>query len=155
MKIGIRKPSIKKSIKARTTGKFKRKLKKAINPMYEKKGVGMITNPKKALYNKVYNKTTIGVSDIVKIREEKPTNVKLNNAPVKQCNSITSIEWKVAGVIMKILAVITAVLFGLPGLFASMFPLLIIAIMGTIGFWKLGSYWSKKAIEVEEEQSAE
>ena len=59
MKIGIRTPNLKKSIKARTTGKVKRKMKSAVNPLYGKKGMGMITNPKKAVYNKVYNKTTI------------------------------------------------------------------------------------------------
>lgn len=66
MKIGFRKPSIKKSIKARTTGKIKRKIKKSINPLYGKKGMGLINNPKKAVYNKVYNKTTFGIKDILK-----------------------------------------------------------------------------------------
>ncbi|MEX5279464.1 hypothetical protein RO490_07490 [Lactococcus petauri] len=58
MKIGMRKPSIKKSVKARTTGKAKRKVKKAVIPAYGKKGTGIIKNPKKAIYNKVYKKTT-------------------------------------------------------------------------------------------------
>ena len=58
VKIGLRKPSLKKSIKARTTGKLKRQVKSAINPLYGKKGMGVIRDPKKALYNKVYNKTT-------------------------------------------------------------------------------------------------
>lgn len=64
IKIGMRKPSLKRSIKARTTGKMKRKMKKAINPMYGKKGIGIINNPKKSVYNKVYNKTTIAVGDV-------------------------------------------------------------------------------------------
>ena len=64
MKMGVRKPSIKRSVKARTTGKLKRNVKKAVNPIYGKKGMGYINDPKKAVYNKVYNKTTIGVSDI-------------------------------------------------------------------------------------------
>ncbi len=34
MKFGMRKPSIKKSIKARTTGRAKRAIKKSINPAY-------------------------------------------------------------------------------------------------------------------------
>lgn len=59
MKFGIRKPSIKKSISARTTGKVKRKLKRLTNPFYGKKGVGLITNPKKSVYNKVYRKTSV------------------------------------------------------------------------------------------------
>lgn len=66
MKIGVRKPSIKKSIKARTTGKAKRAVKRAIIPGYGKKGMGWIKDPKRAAYNKIYNKTTIGVGDILK-----------------------------------------------------------------------------------------
>lgn len=64
MKFGLRKPSLKKSLKARTVGKAKRKIKKAINPAYGKKGIGLITNPKKSLYNKVYNKTSFEINDI-------------------------------------------------------------------------------------------
>lgn len=36
MKYGVRKPNVKKSIKARTTGKVKRQVKKAVNPLYGK-----------------------------------------------------------------------------------------------------------------------
>ncbi len=66
MKFGMRKPSLKKSFKARTTAKYKRKMKKAINPLYGKKGMGYINNPKKAIYNKVYNKTTFSIWDLFK-----------------------------------------------------------------------------------------
>ncbi len=59
MKVGFRTPNIKKSVKARTTGKMKRAVKKSVNPLYGKEGMGYINNPKKAVYNKVYNKTTI------------------------------------------------------------------------------------------------
>jgi ribosomal protein L40E len=61
MKFGIRKPSLKKSLKARTTGKLKRSVKKALIPGYGKKGMGWIKNPKKAAYNKVYNKTSVSL----------------------------------------------------------------------------------------------
>ena len=57
MKIGFRKPSMKKRLKARTTGKLKRKVKKAVNPLYGKKGMG-IFHPKRSVKNKIYNKTT-------------------------------------------------------------------------------------------------
>ena len=67
MKYVLRKPSVKKSFKARTTGKAKRAVKKAIIPGYGKKGMGWIKNPKKAAYNKVYNKTTFSIWDILKI----------------------------------------------------------------------------------------
>lgn len=64
MKYGIRKPSIKKSVKARTTGKVKRQMKKAVNPLYGKRGMGVINDPKKAAYNAVYNRTTVSARDI-------------------------------------------------------------------------------------------
>lgn len=66
MKIGFRTPSLKKSLKSRTTSKYKRQLKFAIDPTYGKKGVGWFKNPKKALYNKIYNKTTKSIFDIFK-----------------------------------------------------------------------------------------
>lgn len=58
MKFGLRTPSFKKSFKARTSARAKRALKKAIIPGYGKKGMGWIKNPKKAAYNKIYNKTS-------------------------------------------------------------------------------------------------
>ena len=61
MKKGYRTPSIKKSISARTTGKATRAVKKAVNPTYGKKGMGIINDPKRAMYNKVYNKTTFSL----------------------------------------------------------------------------------------------
>ena len=66
MKFGMRKPSLKKSISARTTGKMKRKIKRSINPYYGKKGMGWVRNPKRALYNKVYRKTTFGWKGLFK-----------------------------------------------------------------------------------------
>lgn len=66
MKFGIRTPSLKKSLKARTTGKVKRQVKKALIPGYGKKGMGWIKNPKKATYNKVYNKTSFSLFDLFK-----------------------------------------------------------------------------------------
>ena len=62
----IRKPSLKKSISARTTGRAKRTIKRAIIPGYGKKGMGWIKNPKKAAYNKVYHKTSFSIFDIFK-----------------------------------------------------------------------------------------
>ncbi len=59
MKIGVRAPSLKKSFKARTTGRLNRTLKKSVNPLYGKKGMGYIKNPEKAIYNKVYHKVTV------------------------------------------------------------------------------------------------
>ena len=66
MKFGMRKPSLKKSFKARTTGKAKRAIKSSINPLYGKKGMGWARNPKRAAYNKVYKKTTFSIFNIFK-----------------------------------------------------------------------------------------
>ena len=66
MKFGMRKPSLAKSFKARTTAKYKRKVKKALIPGYGKKGMGWAKNPKKAAYNKVYKKTSFSLWDLFK-----------------------------------------------------------------------------------------
>ena len=58
MKFGLRKPSINKSISARTTGRLERASKRVINPSYGRKGTGFIKDPARASYNKVYNKTS-------------------------------------------------------------------------------------------------
>lgn len=66
MKYGIRRLSLRKSISARTTGRAKRAVKKALIPGYGKKGTGVIKNPRKALYNKVYHNTTFSIFDLFK-----------------------------------------------------------------------------------------
>ncbi len=66
MKFGYRTPSIKKSVKSRTTGKINRTVKRATKPLYGKKGTGIIKNPSKTVYNKVYKKTSFGTSDVIK-----------------------------------------------------------------------------------------
>lgn len=58
MKIGFRMPSFSKSFKARTTGRLTRNAKKVFNPFYGQKGMGIL-DPKRAIKNKVYKKTTI------------------------------------------------------------------------------------------------
>lgn len=60
MKIGMRTPSLKKSIMGMTTSQIKRDFIRRIDPTYGKKGVGFIKNPNKAVYNQVYSRTTFG-----------------------------------------------------------------------------------------------
>lgn len=64
MKFGVRNPSISKRIAARTTSKYERNFKRITNPYYGKKGSGYIKDPDRALYNHLYNKTTIGIDDL-------------------------------------------------------------------------------------------
>lgn len=150
MKMGIRKPSLKKSIKARTTGKLKRKMKKAVNPLYGKKGMGMIKNPKKAIYNKVYNKTTIGVSDLVRsgTSSSHSRNTKSQVATTKTqvataASNHSPTTYKVAGVIAKIAAIII-ILLSLLLLLAVPGAGVVFGIVGVLLF-ALGKSYTKKA----------
>jgi hypothetical protein len=70
MKFGMRKPSLKKSFKARTTAKLKRNVKKSLIPGYGKKGAGLL-HPKKAVYNKIYKKTSFSIFDLFKPKKGK------------------------------------------------------------------------------------
>lgn len=63
MKFGIRTPSVSKSISARTKGRITRSAKSAFIPGYGQRGTGIVKNPSRALYNRVYNKTTVGIND--------------------------------------------------------------------------------------------
>lgn len=57
MKFGFRKPSLKKRIAARTS--VKRVIRHQLG-LKAPRGWGWITNPKKAAYNRVYQRTTRG-----------------------------------------------------------------------------------------------
>jgi hypothetical protein len=57
MRFGFRKPSIRKRIGSRTS--VKRIIRHSIG-VKAPRGMGGFTNPKKAIYNRVYNKTTTG-----------------------------------------------------------------------------------------------
>ena len=64
VKIGIRKPSIKKSIAARTS--IKRQVVQRAG-LKMPKGYGWVRSPKKFAYNKIYNRTTISFWDLLKM----------------------------------------------------------------------------------------
>ena len=65
MKYGVRTPSVRKSISARTSGRVTRSINRSVNPYYGKKGMGWVNNPRKAGYNKVYNTTSCSTVGIV------------------------------------------------------------------------------------------
>ncbi len=67
MKFGLRMPSVKKRIAARTS--VKRVVRHSLG-VKAPRGTGILTNPKKAAYNKVYNKTTIGIENTTSHREQ-------------------------------------------------------------------------------------
>jgi hypothetical protein len=57
MKFGIRKPSLRKRIAARTS--LKRYVRHSLG-FKAPRGWGWLTNPRRAAYNRVYNRTTVG-----------------------------------------------------------------------------------------------
>jgi len=63
MKFGIRKPSIKRSISARTS--WKRAVRHNLG-MKAPKGLGIVTDPEKAVYNRIYNRTSISFWSLLK-----------------------------------------------------------------------------------------
>lgn len=91
MKVGVRTPNLKKRLKANTTAKAKRAVKSAINPFYGKKGMGWVNDPKKAMYNKVYNKTTVSADDVIKGTFKPKKHSKGANIFFIVCGSILAI----------------------------------------------------------------
>ena len=67
MKIGFRTPSLTKSLRARTTGRAKRAIKRKVIPGYGRKGMGWLRDPKRAAYNAVYKRTTFGLGDVLRM----------------------------------------------------------------------------------------
>lgn len=63
MKFGIRKPSLKKMISARLSPK--RFIRHNLG-LKAPRGWGWLFNPKKAIYNKIYNKTSISLFKLLK-----------------------------------------------------------------------------------------
>ena len=63
MKFGIRTPSLMKSLSARTSPT--RIIKNALG-LKAPRGFGFITNPKKAVYNRVYNRTSFSLFSILR-----------------------------------------------------------------------------------------
>ena len=57
MKFGIRTPSLTKRIAARTS--WERYLRQNLG-LKAPRGLGWLTNPRKAAYNRVYNRTSVG-----------------------------------------------------------------------------------------------
>jgi hypothetical protein len=63
MKFGLRTPSLSRSLGARLS--VKRQVKNALG-LNAPRGWGWLTNPKKAAYNRIYNRTTFGWSDVIR-----------------------------------------------------------------------------------------
>jgi len=85
MKFGFRIPSIKKRIAARTS--VKRVIRHNLG-LKAPRGLGWVTDPKKALYNKVYNKTSRGcMFNIVVIIALVMTFVTVQSCDIRKSDS--------------------------------------------------------------------
>lgn len=74
MRWGMRKPSFRKSFAARTS--WKRYVRHSLG-LKAPRGWGWLTNPKKAAYNRIYNRTTFGWRDLFRTsrrRRDNPNN---------------------------------------------------------------------------------
>ena len=63
MRFGFRKPSLRKSMAARTSAA--RLIRHSLG-LKAPRGWGWLTNPKKAAYNRIYSRTTFGWRDLVR-----------------------------------------------------------------------------------------
>ena len=104
--MGMRKPSLKRSISARTTTRVNKSIKKNLNPMYGKKGMGYINNPSKAVYNKIYHKTTVSTKDVLDAGTKDHVILGANNASTKNNNLDPVEEHKASGSIWDIFKLI-------------------------------------------------
>ena len=68
MKFGMRTPSLKRSISARTTGRLNMAVKRAILPGYGRRGMGWL-HPSKAIYNRLYRHTTFSIFDVFRVMD--------------------------------------------------------------------------------------
>jgi hypothetical protein len=64
MRFGMRTPSISRSLKARTTGRLKRSVKRAVIPGYGRHGMGFAKSPKKSVRDAAYRRTTFSLWDL-------------------------------------------------------------------------------------------
>ena len=114
MKVGIRKPSIKKSLSSRTTGRVNRSLKRSVNPMYGKRNINYITNPSRAIKNNLYHKTTVSAKDILDAGTSNASTGINGIDPVehKQSGSIWDIFKLIYYVIMLIWYLLEILFFG-------------------------------------------
>lgn len=80
MKFGIRTPSLKRRFAARTS--WKRYVRHSLG-LKAPRGFGLLTNPKKALYNRVYNRTSVSVDKLLKVPSISHPSTQSNPALAK------------------------------------------------------------------------
>lgn len=98
MKFGMRKPSLKKSIAAKTVGKAKRNMKRILTPYYGRKGMGVF-HPGRSAYNKLYKQTTFGINDLSKSNHYEQNNINVSNN-VKMIESALIVTYSIIAILV-------------------------------------------------------
>lgn len=155
MKVGVRKPSVSRRVKARTTGKVKRSVKRAVNPYYGKKGMGMIRDPKKAVYNKVYRKTTIGVDDLLAAGASgtNKTNNYSSDSQYQAGRLFTLGQLRVYSKLFRVVSVLFF-LFAALGLLTEIYSILAIGLITGIFLWVQAGKYKTMMMKMETEDSS-
>jgi hypothetical protein len=79
MRFGVRRPSLRGRISARTS--WKRYARHSLG-LKAPRGYGWLTNPRKALYNRVYNRTTVSVDSLFKVPRSGATRQRFSLPPM-------------------------------------------------------------------------
>lgn len=64
MKFGLRRPSLTRMVSARLSAK--RYVRQSLG-LKAPRGFGWVTNPKRALYNRIYRRTTFSIYDLLRL----------------------------------------------------------------------------------------
>jgi len=92
MKFGIRTPSLRKRIAARTS--WKRYVRHSLG-LKAPRGWGWLTNPRKAAYNRVYRRTTVSVDDLLRASKKSGCAVVL----LVTAGALAAVAWEIARVL--------------------------------------------------------
>ncbi|MFD1484895.1 SHOCT domain-containing protein [Lacticaseibacillus baoqingensis] len=92
VKVGIRRRSFKKSFSAKTKGRATRSIKRALIPGYGKRGAGW-AHPKRKLYNKVYNKTTIDLRTVGKSTQHRKSTTAAKSVATGKSGNRNGCLW--------------------------------------------------------------
>jgi hypothetical protein len=140
VKVGIRRRSFKKSFSARTKGRATRSIKRAFIPGYGKRGAGW-AHPRRKLYNKVYNKTTIDLRTVGKPHRHHTSTRSAGGTSMNKTSNTTGCIW------------LFVILFGIALLVTYWYVFLAIAVLGgAIGYYIHQKH--RQAADAQAEQDA-
>ncbi len=95
MKFGMRMPSLKRRFAARTS--LKRQVRHRLG-WKAPRGFGWLTNPKRAAYNRVYNRTTFGLEDLFRSTKARKARATMRKGASSDTTNVG--WWIVAGVVL-------------------------------------------------------